>query len=203
MAAPSIRAFEEHDLDALYGICLRTGLAGEDASQVIEDPRLLGEIYAAPYAALEPDLAFVVDDGSGAAVGYVLGALDTRAFEAACQRAWWPALRARYPERTGEAATGAFDDLLVALIHHRHHAADDVVARYPSHLHIDLLPSVQGGGWGRRLLERLLDELRARGSGGVHLGVAVANERAIGFYEHMGFVELQHDPVTRTMGLPL
>lgn len=203
MAAASVRAYQPRDLDALYEICLRTGLAGEDASDVIEDPRLLGEIYVAPYAALEPELAFVVDDGSGAAVGYVLGALDTRAFEAACEREWWPALRLRYPERTGETATGAFDDLLVGLIHHRHHAADHVVSRYPSHLHIDLLPSVQQRGWGRRLLQRLLDELGARGSRGVHLGVAMDNERATAFYEHMGFVELERDPVTRTMGLAL
>lgn len=203
MAAPTVRPYEPADLDALYEICLRTGLAGEDASGVIDDPRLLGEIYAAPYAALAPELAFVVDDGTGTAVGYVLGAFDTRAFEDACEREWWPALRARYPERAGDAATGAFDDLLVGLIHHRHRADDDVVAAYPSHLHIDLLPAVQGRGWGRRLLDRLLDALRARGSRGVHLGVSVDNARAIGFYRHVGFAELGSDTVTRRMGLAL
>ncbi len=203
MAAPSIRPYRRGDLDALYEVCLRTGLAGEDASDVIEDRRLLGEIYAAPYAVLAPELAFVVDDGTGTAAGYVLGALDTRSFEEACERTWWPALRERYPERTGDAATGALDDLLVGLIHHRRHADDAVVAAYPSHLHIDLLAEVRGAGWGRRLLERLLDELRAGGSRGVHLGVSVANERAIGFYEHVGFVELGGDAVTRRMGMAL
>ena len=47
-----------------------------------------------------------------------------------------------------------------------------VVARYPSHLHIDLLPRAQGQGHGRLLIESLLDLLRAEGSGGVHLGVS-------------------------------
>lgn len=195
-----MRPYRRADLDALYDICLRTGDAGGDASRLVDDPRLLGEIYAAPYAVLEPEHAFVVDDGSGHAAGYVLGALDTRAFEDACEREWWPALRARYPEpRNGDR----LDDLLVALIHHRHRQVDEVLATHPSHLHIDLLPHLQGSGWGRALIERLFDELRARGSTGVHLGVSVRNLQAIGFYEHVGFTELLADDITRTMGFEL
>ena len=53
-----------------------------------------------------------------------------------------------------------------------------MVARYPSHLHIDLLPRGQGQGHGRLLIESLLDLLRAGGSGGVHLGVSPTNLRA-------------------------
>ena len=43
----------------------------------------------------------VLDDGTGPG-GYVLGALDTRAFEARCEREWWPPLRAdtRVPGET-------------------------------------------------------------------------------------------------------
>jgi len=37
---------------------------------------------------------------------------------------------------------------------------------------------------------RLLDELRARGVPGVHLGVDSRNQRAVGFYEHLGFEHL-------------
>ena len=74
MAEPRIRSYRPDDLDALYEICLRTGDAGGDASSLLEDPRLLGDIYAAPYAHLQPEHAFVVDDGTGRAGGYVLGA---------------------------------------------------------------------------------------------------------------------------------
>lgn len=200
MAAPHLRGYEPGDLDALYEICLRTGDAGEDARPIVDDPRLLGDIYAAPYAALEPESAFVVDDGSGRAAGYVLGALDTRAFESACEREWWPPLRARHPRRPGGTA---LDDLLVEMIHHRHRQDDEVVGSHPSHLHIDLLPEVQGAGWGRRLLEELFDRLRAGGSPGVHLGVSVRNERAIGFYDHLGFRQLRADPLTLTLGYDL
>ena len=39
-------------------------------------------------------------------------------------------------------------------------------------------------------MSRLLDELRARGVPGVHLGVDARNKRAVGFYEHLGFEHL-------------
>jgi ribosomal protein S18 acetylase RimI-like enzyme len=200
VAEPRIRPYRPADLDALYDICLRTGAAGEDASDLMGDPRLLGDLYAAPYAHLEPELAFVVDDGAGTAAGYVLGARDTRAFEAACERVWWPALRNRHPMGSG---TGVLDDVFIALVHDRRPQADEIVAAYPSHLHIDLLPSVQGYGFGRRLMERLFAALRAAGSTGVHLGVSHRNERAIGFYEHLGFEVLRADDLGCTVGLRL
>ncbi len=199
MTAPAIRRSQPSDLDALYDICLRTGAAGRDATALLADPRLLGELFVAPYARLEPEHAFVLDDGSGAQ-GYIVGALDTRTFEARLEDAWWPALRARYPGPTGQ---GVLDDLFIGLVGNLPPAADEVVARFPSHLHIDLLPPYQSGGWGRRMMTTLLDALRTDGSIGVHLGVAEQNERAIGFYEHLGFEVLRADGVTRTMGLPL
>ena len=51
-----IRPFQSDDLDALYRISLATGLAGGDASHLYEDAKLMGHIYAAPYAVLEPQL---------------------------------------------------------------------------------------------------------------------------------------------------
>jgi ribosomal protein S18 acetylase RimI-like enzyme len=195
-----VRPYAPADLDQLYEICLRTADAGEDATPLVADRRLFGEVYAAPYGVLEPEHAFVVDNGAGKAVGYVLGALDSRAFEARCEEEWWPPLRARHP--IGSGATG-MDELLIALLHHRHLADDAVVADHPSHLHIDLLPEAQRGGWGRALMERLHDALRADGSPGVHLGVSARNHRAIGFYAHLGYAELAVDDVTHTLGLKL
>jgi len=195
-----IRRYEPHDLEALYEICLRTAASGEDASDLVEDRRLFGDIYAAPYAVLEPAHAFVLDDGTGAPVGYALGALDTRAFEARCEAAWWPSLRARHPDPVEGTR---LDDLLVVLLHHRRPHPDEIVLPYPSHLHIDLLPRAQGHGWGRRMMHTLLDALRADGSPGVHWGVSARNERALGFYRHLGAIELHADGVTHTFALPL
>jgi ribosomal protein S18 acetylase RimI-like enzyme len=77
------------------------------------------------------------------------------------------------------------------------------VADYPAHLHIDLLPRAQGAGYGRRLIEHLLDRLRAMSVRGVHLAVAATNEGAIGFYRHVGLRPLRHDADGLFMGMRL
>ncbi len=89
-----------------------------------------------------------------------------------------------------ELPAGSRDEALVEQIHRPHRTDPSVLGDYPSHLHVDLLPSAQGGGNGRRLMEVLFDALRAAGSPGVHLGVAEDNASAIGFYEHLGFTRL-------------
>jgi GNAT superfamily N-acetyltransferase len=194
----AIRLAEPDDLDDLYDICLRTGDAGGDASGVVADPRLLGHLFVAPYAVLEPDLAFVAVDGGGVA-GYVVGTADTRGFEAKLEADWYPALRERYPDGSGEG----FDAMLVALLHHTMRAHDAVVATHPAHLHIDLLPRLQGTGVGARLMATMHETCRARGAGGLHLGVSQRNTRALGFYRHLGYEVLHEDPITATLGLLL
>jgi ribosomal protein S18 acetylase RimI-like enzyme len=200
VAAASIRSALPGDRERLYEICLLTGAAGRDATGLMSDARLLGDLYVASYAELEPELAFVVDDGSGEAQGYIVGARDTRAFEARCEAEWYPEARRRHAE---PGTAEGLDSLFLALLHEPPVADDDVVATYPSHLHIDLLPPFQSGGWGRRLMGTLFDALRATGSSGVHLGVSEANQRAIGFYDHLGFEPLRANGFTRTLGLRL
>ena len=92
-----IRPVRSDDLDALHAICLQTGDHGADATAHYQDPRIIGEIYAAPYAVLEPGLAFVAEDSDGVA-GYIVGTRDTRAFEARCEAEWWPGLRTVRPD---------------------------------------------------------------------------------------------------------
>lgn len=195
-----IRGVRPGDLDDLYEICLRTGAAGRDATDLMASATLLGDLFVAPYAVLEPEHAFVVHDADDRAVGYAVGAADTRAFEARCDDEWFPAARARHAD---DEPRSGFEALVLGLLEAPPVADPSVVAAHPSHLHIDLLPPVQSGGWGRRLLDALFGSLRAAGSGGVHLGVADANRRAVGFYRHLGFEELHADGVTRTFGLRL
>lgn len=186
----TIRPARPSDRDALYRICLETADSGADATHIYADPLLVGHIYAGPYLAHAPDFAFVLEAG-GQACGYVIGAPDTRAFETALEREWWPALRAQYADPTAiPAAARTPDQRLAQLIHHPHTAPPSLLDAYPSHLHIDLLPRGQGGGNGRRMMERLLTALREAGSPGVHLGVGGRNTRAIGFYRHLGFETL-------------
>ena len=191
-----IRPYAASDAAAVYDVCLRTGASGDDATGMYADPALLGHVYAGPYVALHPRLAFVLEDVDGVA-GYVLGARDTRAFEQECEAAWWPGLRARYrdPAAAGRPAEEWTPDERVAhLLHEPPTAPEQVVREHPSHLHIDLLPRVQGRGGGRRLIETLFGELVRRDSPGVHVGVSSENERALGFYRRVGFAPLAEAP---------
>jgi len=189
--AAHIRPYRPGDLDALYEICLLTGDGGQDATSLFADPMLLGHFFAAPYGLFAPSLAFVLEDAQGVG-GYILGALDTRAFEEQLESNWWPRLRTRYPDPEAGVPAEQWtpDQHMAHMIHHPWRIPDELAARYPSHLHIDVLPRLQAGGYGRQMTNTLTAALRDRGSRGVHLHVPRGNERAAGFYRHLGFTEL-------------
>ncbi|MBI3677432.1 MAG: GNAT family N-acetyltransferase [Proteobacteria bacterium] len=186
-----IRPYRAHDLEALYAICLKTGLAGADATALYRDPKLIGHVYAGPYMALSPDCAFVVEDESGVG-GYIIGALDTYAFEKRLETEWWPALRVKCADAAfiprGEQT---WDQRMSTLIHHPVRTPRRISENYPSHLHINLLPRLQGQGWGKRLIDRWLETMKKNGSRGVHLGVGAVNARAVDFYRAYGFEEIE------------
>jgi ribosomal protein S18 acetylase RimI-like enzyme len=186
-----IRRYQPDDLDDLYRICLQTADNGHDATALFRDPRLPGHVYAAPYAVFEPSLALVAEDAAGVG-GYIVAALDSRAFEQRLEHDWWPALRARYPEPLPELAEALSLPERYALhnIHHPWATDDELARRYPSHLHINLAPRLQRRGTGRQLIETLISGLRGQGSRGVHLLAGHGNQRAAGFYRHIGFNEL-------------
>ncbi|RJL32755.1 GNAT family N-acetyltransferase [Bailinhaonella thermotolerans] len=196
----TIRPYRPGDEAALYDVCLRTGLHGLDASGLYSDPRLLGNVYVGPYLELQPRFAFVVDDGERPR-GYVLGASDTREFEDACERTWWPRLREEYP--LDGTPADAPERWLVEHIHNPPRTPAEIVEAYPSHLHIDLLPEAQGAGWGRRLMRALFAALAEAGSPGVHLGVSKENPGAIAFYRRLGFEELRDLPHSLVLAHPL
>jgi ribosomal protein S18 acetylase RimI-like enzyme len=185
---PVIRPFRPDDLDDLYRICLLTGDAGQDATALFADPKILGEVFAAPYGVHEPSLAFVAEDESGVG-GYIVGALDSRDFEGRLERYWWPALRERYPEPSDEVPEDQWtaDERAAYWIHHPFGAPDEFAGPYPSHLHINLVPRMQGKGVGRRLTSTFIQALRDQGSAGVHLFVYLTNLRAAEFYRRFGF----------------
>jgi ribosomal protein S18 acetylase RimI-like enzyme len=159
VSTPKIRNVQPGDLDALYRIALATGDSGADAAHLHRDSKLVGHLYAAPYARLAPESALVVEDAAGVG-GYIVGALDTLAFEARLEAEWWPP-----PPR--------------------------ITGPYPSHLHINLLPRLQGRGLGRAMIDAWLGRIAAAGSHGLHLGVSPANHRALRFYRAYGLEEFR------------
>ena len=180
-----MRGFHPADLPGIYRLCLLTGAAGGDATALYRDPDLLGHLYAGPYPVADPSLTFVVADERGVA-GYVVATADSLRFGQWLDEQWWPTLRAQHP-RTPDPGDGTEDHVLLGRMHEWSVPPDPLYDGFPAHLHIDLLPRLQGQGWGRRLIETLADSLRARGVPGVHLGVDGANTGAIAFYERMGF----------------
>lgn len=184
-AYPHVRAYRPTDLAALYDICVRTADAGGDARGLYRSDELMGDLFAAPYAVLEPEHAHVLDDGSGAAVGYVVGTADTARFVQRYRQVWIPRLAGRYPLPADPPVSP--DDAMLALHHHPERMLVPELAGWPAHLHIDLLPAWQGRGWGRRLMSTLLDGLRSAGVPAVHLGMLTANTGARRFYDRLGF----------------
>lgn len=181
-----LRPYRDSDNDALYAICLATGDSGKDASHLYRDPKLIGHVYAGPYAAFAPELCFVLEDEEGVG-GYVMGAPDTYAFEKRLEAEWWPPLRARYPDPT---APQSRDERMMHLIHHPQRTPRRITGEYPAHLHIDLLSRFQCKGWGKRMIDHWRIAARALGVGATHLAVGESNVRAFEFYHAYGFWEI-------------
>ncbi|MFK0163982.1 GNAT family N-acetyltransferase [Rhizobium sp. NPDC090279] len=189
----SIRTVQTGDIDQLYAISLLTGDAGKDATPLHHDGRLIGHIYSAPYATLHPELVFVAEDDEGV-FGYISGVFDTDAFEERLEREWWPDLRRRYADPAGDPALWNADQKRISAIHHPKHAPAVLIARFPAHIHMNLLPRAQGKGIGTALLDRWIENARANGVKGIHLGANIGNHGGIRFWSSRGFVPVELPP---------
>ena len=184
-----IRRFEAGDMAALYEICLKTALAGADASAFYKDGRMPGHVYAAPYLALPEGSGFVAEDDAGVA-GYIVGATDTRQWEAALERDWWPKLRLIYANPAGTAPEERNrDEKIAGHIHHPNPAPSQLVNRAPAHLHMNLLPRLRRQGWGAKLLETWLAAATSGDVKHVHLGASRSNAAGVAFWKSQSFEE--------------
>lgn len=154
-------------------------------------------IWARPYIMLVPEHCMVLDDGGGTAVGYILGVPDTTSFVADYRSRYLAHLRSQGHVSPAEMAENeqASHDLADAMARSiwnpeqmLHANFPNLLAQYPAHLHIDILPAYQNQGWGKRMLEKLLGRFQDLGVSGVHLGKAGSNVRAGQFYARLGFV---------------
>ena len=151
----------------------------EQASERARTDEVHGRFTLLMYcdAYLEHGIAYMLMDDGGVARGYVLAAPDAHAWA-----------RDFGPYRDQIAALG---DDYARRVDEELDFYRSVAADYPAHLHIDISEDFTGQGGGRMLMETLLARLRSDGVTGVVFGVSAANERAVGFYEHMGFERLQ------------
>ena len=193
-----LRPAKPTDLPELLRVCLQTGDSGKDATHLHNLPDLVGDIYVAPYVLHEPNFAYALwaDD---TVVGYLLGVLNTNEFENQLAQSYWPQTKARYAQLDSEITPS--DEVLLNDLAKQGFSDPELVTKYPSHLHIDIVESHQGAGYGKSMIAFLLSELKHAGSKGVHLHMSAQNDRARAFYKKFGFMELTEDENECIMGV--
>jgi len=180
-----IRPATLEDLPALYNVALKTGDSGNDATGMFRNDVLLGEVFVGPYVTLATETSFVLGKDYHAS-GYGLCVLDTLAFQRRCHQEWWPILQDKYQSIKDEVSR----DWLLAEIFNPTPSPNEILKEYPSHGHIDLLPHLQGQGWGRKMMQTMESKLADLGSSGFHLRVSAFNDRGLKFYAAIGYEEL-------------
>ena len=193
-----LRAAKNTDLPDLLRVCLETGDSGKDATHLHKLTDLVGDIYVAPYVMHEPDFAYVLVSEERV-VGYLLGVLDTKSFESILVDEYWPITKAKYQQIKTELTD--YDRELLKELDKQGFSDDLLITKYPSHLHIDIVESHQGAGYGKLMIAFLLEELKAAGSTGVHLHMSASNDRARSFYKKFGFDEVTENANECIMGL--
>jgi len=186
----TIRPARPDDQAGAYRVCLKTGDFGKDGEPFYrDDPDALGRIFVGPYLVFEPEYSLILEDTEGIC-GYAFGSLDSKKFYDRYEKEWRPKLCAQFPMPQGNPTKWTRAQTVYSWYHNPDYTMPEPYEEYPSHLHIDLLERAQGRGFGRRMMEMVMDKLRQRGSPGAHLGVSMMNPPAHGFYLKLGFKDL-------------
>lgn len=180
----SIRPYRDSDWDAVYDVCVETGNAGQGVRGRYSSDDLVPDIFAGPYLTLEPQHAYVLDNGDRA-VGYVIGAAHTAEFVAAYRATWLPRLRERYRPPSGPPVTE--EDYRLDAMFHPERLLLPVLDAHPAHLHINLLAGYRGSGHGRELISTFLASVAAAGAASCFLQVRTVNVSAQRFYAKTGW----------------
>lgn len=183
-----IRQAEKKDIKDIEYICRMT--AGEVSRREPIVGNKLAKMYATYYAEECRDTCFVLADESDKAVGYVLCEPDAFRFRRLYRKKYVPQVW-EIDKKCGLECW--FFPVPYAVLS----------ARYPAHLHIDILPEFQGQGYGTKMLEALFEALREKGIKGVMLMAGGENEGAIRLYKRMGFEMLLHTRLSAVMGKKL
>jgi ribosomal protein S18 acetylase RimI-like enzyme len=192
-----IRSYQSADRQAIRDICYHTGYMGAPADFYWRDVESFCDIWTSYYTDQEPESTFVVLR-TGRVVGYLLGCVDTSKASSP-EKLVVQQLRQRLLLfRPGTA--GFFWRAMWDVLHDREIPDSELHdARWPSHLHIDLLPENRGQGAGIALIQAWFERLISAGSPGCHLSTLGENAHGIAFFESVGF--RRHDPPSLIPGM--
>ncbi|HEY4458975.1 MAG TPA: GNAT family N-acetyltransferase [Pseudonocardiaceae bacterium] len=183
-----IRPFADGDWAAVYDICVATAGAGQGVRGRYSTDDLVPDTAAGPYLFLEPQHAYVLDDGERA-VGYVIGTADTAGFVAGYRARWLPRLVGKYRPLSGPPVTE--EDRRIDTIFHPERLVLPELVDHPAHLHVNLLADQRGSGHGRELIETFLASVAEAGAESCYLMVRRANVNAQGFYARLGWQPIE------------
>jgi len=181
----AIRPYRAEDRARVRQICCATGYMGEPADWYWRDAVSFADVWSGYYTDHEPESAFVAADGDEV-LGYLLGCADTARAESPRDAIVRQLVRRQLLLRPGTAGffwRSLWDTLRDASVP----SGELRDSRWPSHLHINLLPAARGRGAGRGLVEAWLERLRRLRSPGCHLGTMAENTNAIRFFRSVGF----------------
>lgn len=170
---PFVRKYVFSDKNAVRSICIETAdLTFKKNKKVLECVPIIYNDY---FTQQEPENIFVLDNGDGKAVGYILCSADYNKFI--------KKNRDIYLRRVVKTHFPSCSVLILYLMQMRK------MKKYPVHLHIDILPEYQHRGYGSELINTLCEHLKK--SGCSHLSVCGINRNssAYRFYKKCGFYE--------------
>lgn len=142
--------------------------------------------YLDYYAIYAADTSFCIVDDEDHPLGYILcESSATRYFEN---------MKKYYKVRMEELEPGSFDEFV------RQQEYKLYETEYPAHLHIDILPAMQGQHAGTRLMNRLIEKLKEKGVHGLILGMDKRRPAAVSFYKKNGFKIIEENKYSYLMG---
>jgi len=192
-----VRPYEARDRSEVRAICHATGFMGEPADWYWRDRESFADACSGYYTDCEPESSFVAVH-ERRVVGYLLGCVDTARAPTMAEVSSRLVLRRALLLRPG--SSGFFWRALFDALRDRGAPSGDLRdSRWPSHLHINLLPEARGARAGAALLRSWLGRLAALGSPGCHLGTFAENRNAIAFFERQGF--RHHGPPAPVPGM--
>ena len=192
-----IRKANYSDLPYIYNICLKTGKSGSDASDYLYDKFSIAQYFAAPYLHFDIDSCLILEN-EGIPTGYIIGCSNTSEFNKWMNEEWLPELRKKYPPEI--ECKSPLESFIVKKIN-SDIEEEDYFKDYPSHLHIDLLETAQGKGFGKKLLYDFFKLMKTKNVKGLHLGVGLNNKNAIEFYKKTGFDVIREEDGALIMGI--